>query len=126
MENWLHIVLWGLQIILGIKLLTVTVTHGFGQSKPTLQEAIQKMGRLARPMLALAAGGALLAAAGLILPGLLHLSNLLILLAAGMTAALLTGSLFFHLRARQEPRVFVSLVLLVFALVVLWGRWSGG
>ena len=126
MDKWIQIVLWGLQIILGIKLLTVTVTHGFGQSKPTLQEAIQKMGRLARPMLALAACAAFLAAAGLILPGLLHLSTRLTLLAAGLTAALLAGSLFFHLRARQEPKVFVSLVLLVFALVVLWGRWSGG
>jgi hypothetical protein len=114
----MYIVLWGLQIILGIKLLTVTVTHGFGQSKPTLQEAIQKMGLLARPMLALAAGGALLAAAGLILPGLLHLSNLLTLLAAGLTAALLTGSLFFHLRARMGTDAIRVIVLCPAACII--------
>ena len=36
--------LWVLQIILAIKLISVSFTHGFRQSLPSMQEAIQKNG----------------------------------------------------------------------------------
>ncbi len=64
-------ILWVLQIILSIKLISVAYTHGLRQDKTSMQEAIQKFGDLARPMLAIAAGGTLLGAAGLIIPGAL-------------------------------------------------------
>lgn len=35
--------LWIIQVILGIKLLSVAYTHGLRQSQPTMQDAIQKM-----------------------------------------------------------------------------------
>lgn len=44
-------VLWMIQVILGIKLLSVSYTHGLRQSQLTMQDAIQKMERLARPLL---------------------------------------------------------------------------
>ena len=43
-------VLWIIQVILGIRLLSVAYTHGLRQSQPTMQDAIQKMGRLTRPL----------------------------------------------------------------------------
>ena len=43
--------LWIIQIILSIKLVTVSYTHGLRQSQPTMQEAIQKMGKFSPPLL---------------------------------------------------------------------------
>lgn len=120
----MNILLWILQIILGIKMLTVTITHGPGQSKPAVQEAIQRMGRLTRPLLILAALGTLIGTLGLILPGITSLPGWLTPLFATMLAGMLLVSVFFHIRAREKPKVFVSFVLMVFALVVAYGRWK--
>ena len=64
-------ILWALQIILSIKLVSVAYTHGLRQDKTSLQEAIQKWDAVARPMLTLVAICSLLGAAGLIIPAAL-------------------------------------------------------
>lgn len=119
----MNIALWALQVILGIKLLTVTLTHGLQQSKPTVQEAISKMGKPARPLLILAAVTTLLGTAGIILPGSVALPGWLTPVSALFCAFLLLGSLFFHLRSREKPKIFVSIILTLFALTVAYGRW---
>ena len=51
----MNIVLWLAQAILAIKLITVTLTHGLQENKPTIQEASQKMGKTSKPLLLLVA-----------------------------------------------------------------------
>ena len=115
--------LWALQIILAVKLLTVSLTHGLQQNKPTVQEARQKLGPLARPLLYLAALFSLLGALGLLLPGLLGAAAWLTPLSAAFTGLILLVSLYFHLRSRDKPNIFVSLILFAFAAFVAYGRW---
>jgi hypothetical protein len=120
----MNVFLWALQIILTIKLLTVTLTHGLQQNKPTLQEARQKMGRTSRLLLYLAALGGLLGALGLILPGLFGAAAWITPLTASLVAVMLAISILLHLHSRDKPKVFVSLVLFTFAAFIAYGRWA--
>ena len=115
--------LWALQIILAVKLLTVTLNHGLQQGKQTVQEASQKMGPSARTLLYLAAAGTLGGSLGLILPGLLDTVTWLTPLTAALMAAMLLVSIFFHVRSREQPKIFVSVILFAFAAFVAYGRW---
>jgi hypothetical protein len=50
-------ILWILQAILCIKFISVAFTHGFGRGNTEMQQAKQKLGRAAQPLLPLAALG---------------------------------------------------------------------
>jgi hypothetical protein len=115
--------LWALQIILAVKLLTVTLNHGLQQGKPSMQEAAQKMGPISHPLLIGVAAAALLGALGLILPGLLSAAAWITPLSAAPMAVMLLVSIFFHVRSREHPKIFVSLILFAFAAFVAYGRW---
>ena len=84
--------------------------------------AIQKMGNRARLTHALVAIFAFIVAAGLILPGLLNFLPQLTVWAAGLAAILMIGSIFFHVKFRDKPNIFVSVILLALALFVADGR----
>ena len=114
--------LWALQVILSIKLITVSYTHGLQQGKPNMQQAQQKMGSAARTYHLLAALGCLLCTLGLLLPAIAELPAAVVPVTAGLAAALMLLSIPLHLKSKDQPRVFVSLVLLLFAAVITWGR----
>ena len=119
----MDIFLWALQIILAVKLLTVSLTHGLQQNKQTIQDARRKLGAAAPALLYLAALFSLLAALGLVLPGLLGAAAWLTPLSAAFTGLILLVSLYFHLRSRDKPNIYVSLILFAFAAFVAYGRW---
>lgn len=119
----MNIFLWILQAILCIKLLDVAYKHGLRRSLESMQAALHKLGGYAGGLMSFLALCALLAALGLVVPGLLGLPAWLTPAAALFSAGLLTISLFFHLRSREHPKVFVSLVLAAFALAIAYGRW---
>lgn len=119
----MNTLLWAIQVILGIKLLTVSYTHGLRQSKTEMHEAIQKMGLSIRPLLFLIAACTFMGTLGIILPGILHSSPWVTPLSAVGSALLLLVSLYFHLRSREKPKIFVSIILFVFAAFVAYGRW---
>jgi putative oxidoreductase len=116
-------VLWIIQIILGIKLITVSYTHGLRQSQPTMQEAIQKMGKISRPVLNIVALCTFIGAIGLLLPGILGSATMLIPITAVILSIMLLCSIFFHVKSREQPKIFVSFILFVFAVFVAYGRW---
>ena len=64
----------------------------------------------------------LLAAVGLILPGLTGIAPVLVPLAALGLVALMVGAAITHVRRHEPQLVVVNAVLLVLALVVVWGR----
>ena len=116
-------ILWVLQIILSIKLISVAYTHGLRQDKASMQEAIEKFGDLARPMLAMVAISTLLGAAGLIIPGALGVMSWLTPWVAAILAGMLLVSIVLHVRGREKPKIWVSLILCVMAVAVAYGRW---
>lgn len=120
----MDIALWVVQGILAIKLVSVSFTHAFQRSLPSMQEAMQKLGKSSKLILTLAAVATLAAALGLILPGVLHASPRITPVTAGILAGLLLVSLFFHVKSREKPKIFVSLVLFVLAVFVAYGRWA--
>ncbi len=116
--------LWAIQIILSIKLITVSYTHGLRQSQPIMQEAIQKLGKFSRPLLYIISVCTFIGAVILALAGVLRLPNWVISITAVIMAIMLLFSIFFHIKSREKPKIFVSVVLLVFAAFVAYGRWA--
>lgn len=115
--------LWVIQIILGIKMLNVSYSHGLRQSQPTIQEAMQKMGRFSQPFLYLISVFTLMGTMGLILPGVLGSSTWIIPVTAALLSVILLFSIYFHIKFREKPKVFVSVILFAFAVFVAYGRW---
>jgi uncharacterized membrane protein YphA (DoxX/SURF4 family) len=66
----------------------------------------------------------LLAAVGLVLPGLLHLLTFLTPLAAAGLVVVTIGAVVFHLRRREVVAVPPVAVLLVLSAVVVFLRWQ--
>jgi hypothetical protein len=120
----MNIALWIVQIILGIKLLSLSYTHGLRQSQPVMQDAIRKVGGFARPLHYGIAFAAFVGALGLTLPGALGLPSQAISVTAIFLSVMLLSSIFFHIRSREQPKVFVSLILFAFAAFIAYGRWS--
>jgi len=119
----MSVALWIIQIILGIKLLTVSYTHGLRQSKATMQEAIQTMGNFSQPLLYLIAVCTFVGTMGLILPGVLGSPTWITPVTAALLSIMLLFSIFFHIKCREKPNIFVSVILFAFAAFVAYGRW---
>lgn len=64
----------------------------------------------------------ILAAIGLILPPVVDIATILAPLAALGLVLLMLGAALTHLRRREAQGIAVTLVLIILALVVLWGR----
>ena len=119
----MNFALWVIQIILGIKLMTVSYTHGLRQSQPTMHGAIQKMGKFSQPILVIIAVCTFIGTLGLILPGVLGLPTWITPVTAVILSIMLLFSIFFHINYREKPKVFVSVILFAFSAFVAYGRW---
>ena len=115
----MNTLLWALQIILAIKLFTVTFNHGLRPDPVKMQRGRDRFGRMAKPVLILIAALTLLTGLGLILPTMLGF----IPWAAAFTAFLMLIATGFHPRCREEPKVWVSLILFALAAFLAYGRW---
>jgi hypothetical protein len=118
----MHIALWIVQAILAIKLISASYSHGLRKDQDAMQQAIRKMGSGSGLAHTLVAIFAFIAAVGLILPGWLKSWPQLTVWAAGLTAVLMIGSIFFHLKFRDKPNIFVSVILLAMDIFVAYGR----
>ncbi|HYM51785.1 MAG TPA: DoxX family protein [Candidatus Limnocylindrales bacterium] len=65
-----------------------------------------------------------LAAIGLIVPGVLHVATILTPLAAAGLIALMIGAAITHARRGESPMIGLNLVLLAMAAFVAWGRFG--
>ncbi len=115
--------LWVIQTILGIKLITVSYTHGLRQSQPTMQEAIRKLGRSSKPLLYTIAFCTFIGTVGLTLPGVLGSSIWVTPVTALILSIMLLISILFHIKSREKPKIFVSIILFALAAFVAYGRW---
>ena len=116
----MNIFLWALQIILAIKLFTVTFNHSLLPDPVKMQRGRDRLGRMAKPLLILIAVLAFLTGLGLVLPAMLDFLPW----TASFTAFLMLVATGFHLRCREEPKVWVSLILFALATFLAYGRWA--
>jgi uncharacterized membrane protein YphA (DoxX/SURF4 family) len=65
-----------------------------------------------------------LAAIGLILPGLLKIAPVLVPLAATGLVIVMIGAVVVHARRKENSVILANVVLLVLAVVVAWGRFG--
>ncbi len=119
----MNIVLWVIQVILAIKLVTVTLTHGFQQSRPNMQEASIKVGKASLLLHPLTAACTFIAALGLLLPGLLKTLSWITPAAAVFACVLMLVSIVFHIKGREKPNIFASVILGILAGFTAYGRW---
>ena len=105
--------LWALQIILSIKFLTAAFTHAFRQDKPTLQYGIQKMGPKSTPILTVISALLAIDAVMLVLPRALGWDPIITVYASALGVLLMLASIVFHLKCRETPKVWVSIILFV-------------
>ena len=119
-EVFMNIFLWALQIILAIKLFTVTFNHGLFPDPVKMQRGRDRFGYTAKPLLILIAGLTFLTGLGLILPAMLSFLPW----TASFTAFLMLIATGFHLRCRETPKIWVSLILFTLAALLAYGRWA--
>lgn len=120
----MHEVLWILQGILAVKLISVAVNHGMRHNLESMQEAIQTLGLMAKPILALVAAITFLGSLGLSLPPLFRGPGQIVPISAAAMGFMLLLSIPVHSISRDTPNVWVSTILLVFAAAVAYGRWA--
>jgi hypothetical protein len=114
----MNILLWALQVILAIKLLTAAFNHGLRPDPSKMKGGMQSLGALTGPLLKVVALVALLTALGLVLPAVREFLPL----TASFTALLMLIASGLHLRCRVTPKVWVSLILFGMAAFLAYGR----
>jgi putative oxidoreductase len=119
----MNVLLWALQIVLALKFVSVTISHGLRPDEAKMERGTQRLGILARPLLTLIAFCAFLGGVGVVLPAATGFLPWL----TGWSAALLgVMALFsggFHMACRESPKIWVSVILCVLAAFVAYGRW---
>lgn len=117
----MNIVLWVVQVVLAAAFLAAGVMklvqdRSLLKARMAWVEDVNAVG--------VKAIGALevLGAAGLLLSGVFHFAPVLTTLAALGLALTMLGALIVHLRRNESAQAFAPVILLVFAVFVLWGR----
>jgi VIT1/CCC1 family predicted Fe2+/Mn2+ transporter len=122
-RNKVNVLLWVLQIALAVKFVSVAYTHGLRPDPAKMQRGTQRLGAATRPLLTLIALGAVLGAAGLILPAAIGVLAWLTPWSAALLALMMLAAAGLHLVCCESPKTVVSLVLFALAAFVAYGRW---
>lgn len=118
----MNIFLWVLQFLLGILFLSIGIEHF--ALPPGLPERVAWMYDLS-PVMHLFSGVAeILAALGLILPGLTRIQTRLTPLAALGIVLLMAGASAWHITRGEFANVFINILIALLAGIVAYGRWK--
>jgi uncharacterized membrane protein YphA (DoxX/SURF4 family) len=120
----MNILLWILQIALAIKFISVAFTHGLRTDQPKMQQAIERMGVAARPLLIAAAIDTFVCAVGLVLPAASGILPWLTPWAAAALAVTMLFAIGLHTVSRETPNTWASLFLFALAAFVAYGRFA--
>jgi hypothetical protein len=117
----MNILLWVLQVLLAVFVASTGVIHFV--LPPNLPAPLHWMYDLSPPLHAIAGAAELLAAAGLLLPGLTRIQTRLTPLAAFGLVPVMLGAIVFHISRGEILNVVVNLVVVAVASFVAYGRW---
>lgn len=118
----IHLLLWAGQVILAIKLITITVTHGVRPDAAKMERGQARFGGLARPLLLAIALVALLAALAVTVAPLVGLPGSVVVWTAGAAAVFMLAGVALHTRCQEKPKPFVGVILALIAAAVAYGR----
>ncbi len=119
----MNIILWVLQIILCIKFLSTSFSHGVQTNNSKMEQSIKKMGSSAPIFHRIFAIIILIGAIGVLLPSIFGLNNLITILSGILLMVIMALSIVFHLRSREQPVLLADLVLCILSAFVAFGRW---
>jgi VIT1/CCC1 family predicted Fe2+/Mn2+ transporter len=119
----MNVLLWALQIVLALKFVSVTISHGLRPDETKMQRGRQRLGVFAGPLLALSAVGAFLGGVGVVLPAATGFLPWLTPWSAALLAVMMVFAAGFHIACRESPKIWVSVILCVLAAFVAYGRW---
>jgi hypothetical protein len=116
-------ILWVLQAILSIKLISVAFSHGLQRDKAEMRNGIERMRTFAKPLLTATSLTMLMGALALVGPAISWIPGRLATLSAAVLAPSMLLAVLFHVRCRDQPKVMVSIVLFAMTAFVAYGRW---
>jgi uncharacterized membrane protein len=117
-----NIVLWVLQVLLGIYFLFVGVTHFI--IPPGLPAPMSWMYELSPGLHYISGIAEILGGLGLILPGLVKRYTYLTPLAALGLVLVMIGAMIFHITRGEAQNIFLNVILAVVLAFVAYGRWK--
>jgi hypothetical protein len=116
--------LWVLQILLAAICLFSAAVHFV--LPPDLPAPLEWMYALPTPLHSIAGAAEVLAAFGLILPGLIGFHTRVTSLAALGLAVVMIGAIVFHTQRGESLNAVVNAVVTALATIVAYGRWRVG
>ena len=117
----MNIVLWVLQVVLGVYFIFVGVNHFI--LPPGLPEAMSWMYELSPTLHYLSGTAEILGGLGLILPGIFKIQTRLTPLAAAGLVLVMIGAMGWHLQRGEMISIFPNLILAALAGFIAYGRW---
>ncbi|MBN2009414.1 DoxX family protein [candidate division KSB1 bacterium] len=119
----MNTILWIFQILLAIKAISIAVTHGINQHKPTMKDAIERQGESARRRLKITAVCLLVVSVGIILPAGIGKFVWVTTIAAVVFALMALISIPLHMKCHDKPKLIVGLILFLMNAFLAYGRW---
>jgi len=119
----MHAVFWILQVMLALKFVSVSYTHGLHPDQTKMQRGVQRLGRVARPLLFLIALCSFLGGVSLILPAAFGTLTWLTPLSAALLSLMMILAIGFHIVCRENPNIVPGLVICALAAILAYGRW---
>lgn len=117
----MNVVLWILQIVLGVYFFVTGVVHFL--VPPGLPEPMAWMYELPPVLHWLSGLAEILAGLGLVLPGLTRIQTRLTPLAAAGLVLVMLGAAIWHIGRGEYPNIGMNILLGVLAGFVAYGRW---
>lgn len=120
----MNTVLWAVQIVLAVKLISVAYSHAIRPDRTKMQRGLDRLGAAARPLLILISLGCLLGAVSLVLPAAASSMAWLTPWSAALLAVGMLLGVGLHLGCREKPNIVAGLILCALAAFVAYGRWA--
>jgi len=117
----MNIVLWILQVLLGVYFIFVGVNHFI--VPPGLPEPMSWMYELPTWLHYFSGAAEILGGLGLILPGLTRIQTRLTPLAAAGLVLVMIGAMIWHLQRGEVQNIFTNVILALLVGFVAYGRW---
>ena len=119
----MNLLLWALQIILAVKFVSVSYTHGARPDPAKMQKGMQRFGEVARPLLIAIAVCMLLGAIALVLPAATGVATWLTPWSAALLALMMLAAIGFHVICREQADDRGRFDSGRLAAMVAYGRW---
>lgn len=118
----MNIVLWILQVLLGLGFVAFGFNHGFNVEKGKERPGMSWMSVVPRGLMYFIGVCEMLGGLGLVLPAFTGILPILTPIAATLLAVVMLLAALFHIPRREYPNMIGNIVLLLLAAFIAYGR----